>query len=194
MKRTMTKCWLWMLIAVFLGLMGAGEVWAAANSTVTISPDASSAITTSAPYTTSTNTTFTVTVSAGGAACTGSAPAWTTGTKFSSVSNSCVAQIAAGGTCTIVTKYTPTTTSGTDTDTLTVTWTDDTNAACDPVNWKTGVATDGNGGSENWTIDFTGTALPAPTPTMNEWGMIIFMVFAGIGSIIYFKRYSFYRS
>ncbi len=33
-------------------------------------------------------------------------------------------------------------------------------------------------------IDYT----PGPVPTMNEWGMIIFMVLAGIGAIYYLRR------
>ncbi len=29
---------------------------------------------------------------------------------------------------------------------------------------------------------------PTPVPTMTEWGMIIFMVFAGLGSLYYLRR------
>ena len=47
---------------------------------------------------------------------------------------------------------------------------------------------DGVGEPDGWIID-QGGAAPVPTvPTMNEWGMIIFMVLAGLGSLYYLQR------
>lgn len=44
----------------------------------------------------------------------------------------------------------------------------------------------------NQGVDPLGVAVyrrATPIPTMNEWGMIIFMILAGIGSIYYLRRY-----
>jgi len=57
-----------------------------------------------------------------------------------------------------------------------------------------GLTTVGDAGSNN-TVNITAVSQPAYTtsvsvPTMTEWGMIMFMVLAGIGSIYYLSRKS----
>jgi hypothetical protein len=45
----------------------------------------------------------------------------------------------------------------------------------------------GNGYSEQIAYQTTGTCSTA-IPTMNEWGMIIFIMFAGLGAVFYLRR------
>ncbi|KWT94215.1 hypothetical protein [Candidatus Magnetominusculus xianensis] len=204
MKRTMTKCWLWMLIAVFLGLMGVQEVFAAADEVgVTISPTAAATSFTAA-LTTTQSKTFTVTGTdpntAADAANTATAanPAFavtgsTTFTYTNVSCNSIVLTSTGTNPCTFTITYTPTVV-GTNTGLLTGTFSASgtSNAISASANWDAAIVAGAGPISPLFTLN--GTALAAPTPTMTEWGMLMFMVFAGVGSIYYFKRYSTHRS
>ncbi|MBF0402988.1 hypothetical protein [Candidatus Magnetominusculus xianensis] len=178
------------LLCILIEIVGIGTAYAGSIS-VTSDAVAGTGIYTvsSAILTQSSTSTITLTFACSNGCWTGIiTPSITAGTSDYSLnagSTTCgVSQ--APGSCNISVVFSPTDT-GTRTGTLNISF--GVNGA-NTYDTFTGFATTTGAGatSASATITLTGTGLAVPTPTMSGWGMTIFMVFAGIGSVYYFRK------
>lgn len=183
---------------IILGIAGIGTVYAG-NIQITSNAVTGTGIftVTSAQVTQSSSNTITLTIATVGGFWTGAITTnITAGTSDYSIgTNTCAGIGLPAGTCNIGITFAPTA-SGTRTGTLTITFGNNlgnvynnlNSDAPGPADGFATISTGGGGTTASVTISLTGTALPVATPAMTEWGMMIFVVFAGIVSIYYLKK------
>ncbi|MBF0459198.1 MAG: hypothetical protein HQK99_15010 [Nitrospirae bacterium] len=109
--------------------------------------------------------------------------------EYSIISDTCAAGFSKSASCTITVRYTPTSVTSS-TGTLRVILTNPGGGvfyvANGPFTTNSGSGVGNSNLTTTVTLNPNATAMAAPT--MNEWGMIIFMVTGGVASVYYLRK------